>query len=125
MVDVEVVDTSNNYYDADRQTVVLDGKLKQFPKGFEYMKRHELRHHKIYVSSGSRFDVFVRTFWHEFSTDLDYAFSNSEDVTQLRRYIQNERGIHKPYVRFLVQCLREFLGLTSLIYKSEVMDLMK
>ena len=100
MIDVEVVDTSNNYYNADRQTVIVDRKLKQIPEAFEYMKRHELRHHKIYVSSSSRFDVFLRTFWHEFSTDLDYAFSEGGEVRQLREYMKAERGGRRPWMRF-------------------------
>jgi len=118
MVDVELVDTCNNYYDADSCTVVLDRKLKQFPEAFEYMKRHELRHHEIYSSSGSRFDIFLWTFWHEFSTDLDYAFSECVEVRQLREYMKDERGVRRPWRRFLVQSLRNFWAVPLYLLSS-------
>lgn len=109
MVDVEILDTSENYYDSERETIVVDERLRQYPDAFQYILLHELKHHAIYSSSSSFLECFFLNLRHELSTDLELAFSNDESLKELRMYRKEILDSKKKHVSFLVNLSRTCL----------------
>lgn len=82
---------AKNHYKYGYDVVVLDERLKDYPKAHKRIKNHELEHAKHDKPENRRFLDLIRL---EFQTDLEHYLSNSNEMKEVREYFE-ERGESK------------------------------
>lgn len=78
-----------NHYKYSHDVIVLDERLKDYPKAHEYIKKHELEHAK-HGKPENRGLIDLLKF--EFRNDLAYYFSDSEEVNEVRDYLEKTKS---------------------------------
>ena len=91
-----------NHYKYNDDVVVLDSRLKDYPKAHENIKQHELGH----SDARSTIDLLV----HEFTSDLHLYCSTDETAQELREYLNEEHsGIEEGPLRRIGHTLVDYL----------------
>jgi predicted SAM-dependent methyltransferase len=113
--EIVYVPGAENHYKYEHDVVVLDERLKDYPKAHEHIKNHELEHAK-HGKSGGGFVALLRL---EFQSDVDYHFGDSEAIEEVKDYLETERKQDRRHpaiaVKFsLVYFLRKLWDLALL-----------
>lgn len=86
MVKIETTLSPENFYDENRDVIVIDEKLREYPEALEMVLLHELKHAMIENKFDSPFRKFLEHSKHGLKTDIKFAFSNKECYSEFRKY---------------------------------------
>lgn len=82
---------AQNHYKYEHDVIVLDERLKNYPKAHEYIKSHELKHAKHGQPENRGVLDLIRL---EFQTDVEHFFSRSEEIAEVREYFEEKSAPH-------------------------------
>lgn len=86
--EIVYVPGAENHYKYDHDVIVLDERLKAYPKAHEYIKNHELEHARHGKPENRGFLELIRL---ELRTDIDHYFSDSDVLEEVHEYFEEKR----------------------------------
>lgn len=86
---------ANNHYKYEHDVIVLDERLKDYPKALRRIKEHELEHAKHAKPENRGFFQLIEL---ELRTDIYRYFTQDEAMEEIRRYFR-EREKEQPISR--------------------------
>lgn len=97
MTEIYYIPGADNHYKFKHDVVVLDERLKNYPKAHEHIKSHELSHAK---NNGLIHNLKI-----EFRSDMEFYFGSSEEVQGVRQYVK-ENSEDAPLKFHIIGILR-------------------
>ncbi len=97
---------AQNHYKYAHDVIVLDERLKDYPRAHAYIKNHELEH----ARQGTLEDVpLAATLRLEFRTDCKHYFGDDETIAEVRAYFAEKRERDHISARAAVKLTAESL----------------